>query len=193
MTEQQNTAFANEFHDLLLRRHSIRRYTDQPVDADHVRLILEAALLSPTSKSARPWQFVVVEDKDTLMQLSECKPVAAHALKTCAFAVVVCADPAASNMFLEDCAIASEMMQLQAAALGIGSCWVQVRGRMTASGEPSDAIVRGILGIPDSMEVEDIMTFGYSAENRKPVDPSKLKWEKVHLGRWTDTAEGPAE
>ena len=51
---------------LLLERHSIRRYKDQPVDADSVRTILEAALLAPSSKSARPWEFVVVEDKAVL-------------------------------------------------------------------------------------------------------------------------------
>ena len=173
-----------DFHDLLLTRHSIRRYTDQTINPDDVRAILEAALLSPTSKSARPWQFVVVEDKDTLMRLADCKPIAAHALKTSVMAVAVCADPEQSNMWLEDCAIASEMMQLQAHALGIGSCWVQVRGRMSADGTPSDTVVREILGIPENIEVENIMTFGYSAEKRTPVDPAKLKWEKVHVDKW---------
>ena len=60
-------------HQLLLERHSIRRYKDQPVSADDVRTILEAALLAPSSKSARPWQFVVVEDKATLTSLAGCK------------------------------------------------------------------------------------------------------------------------
>ena len=61
-------------HDLLINRRSIRKYTDEPVDPDHVRLILEAALMAPTSKNARSWQFVVVEDKDTLQALGQCKP-----------------------------------------------------------------------------------------------------------------------
>ena len=42
------------FHELLINRRSIRRYTDQPVDPEQVRLILEAALMSPSSKSVRP-------------------------------------------------------------------------------------------------------------------------------------------
>lgn len=56
----------DKLHQLFLKRHSIRRYSDTPVEADHVRLILQAALLAPSSKSKRPWQFVVVENKDTL-------------------------------------------------------------------------------------------------------------------------------
>ena len=49
------------FHQMLLERHSIRRYTDRPIDGEDVKTILEAALLAPTSKNARSWQFVVVE------------------------------------------------------------------------------------------------------------------------------------
>ena len=52
-----------EFHDMLFTRHSIRKYTDEPIDGEHVKLLLEAALLAPSGKSVRPWEFVVVEDK----------------------------------------------------------------------------------------------------------------------------------
>ena len=174
---------------LFINRHSIRRYTDEPVSADDLRTIVTAALLAPTSKSARPWQFVTVTDKETLLALAACKPVAAHSLKTAQCAVVVCADPAVSGMYPEDCAIAAQFMQLQAATMGIGSCWVQVRGRENAEGVPSDEVVRRILDIPENIEVECIMSFGYSAETRRPVDLEKLKWDKVHDGKWNATAE----
>lgn len=173
-----------DFHELLLQRHSIRRYTDQPIPADDVKTILEAALLAPSSKSARSWQFVVVEDRDTLARLSEMKPAYATSIKESTLAVVVTASPEQSEAYIEDATVAATLMHLQAAALGIGSCWVQVRGRFSADGEPSEDIVREILDIPADMMVECIVTFGYSAETRKPVDPAKLKWEKVHLGTW---------
>ncbi len=174
------------FRNLLLARHSIRRYTDRAVSPDDVKSILESALLAPSSKSVRPWQFVIVEDKDKLAAMAQCKPAGTHALKTCAFAIAVCADPALSDMVLEDCAIAAEMMQIQAAVLGIGSCWVQVRNRDNADGESSEDTIRHILNIPPSIMVECVMTFGYSAETRRPVDPDKLKWEKVHVEEWKE-------
>ena len=65
-------------HELLVNRRSIRRYTTQEVNADDVRLILEAALMAPTSKSSRPWQFIVVDDKEMLERLSQCKIGRAH-------------------------------------------------------------------------------------------------------------------
>lgn len=176
-------------HELLLTRHSIRRYTDAPVDGDDVKTILEAGLLAPSSKSARPWQFIVVEDKDTLARLATCKPLGAHPVRNAAFAVVVVADPERSDVFIEDASVAAAFMQLQAAALGLGSCWVQVRNRFSADGEPAEVMVQQLLGIPQPLPVIMILTFGHPDEQRKPVDPAKLLWEKVHIGRFTDSEQ----
>lgn len=169
---------------MLFERHSIRRYTDQPVDADIVKSILEAALLAPSSKSARPWQFVVVEDKDMLARLAECKKMGSKPIAGAAFAVVVTVDSAKSDVFVEDATVAAIMMHLQSTALGVGSCWIQIRNRFAPDGESSETAVKELLGIPEDMTVECIVTFGYSDEQRKPVDPEKLLWEKVHIGQW---------
>ncbi len=53
-------------HRLLVERRSIRRYTEQPLDPDTVKTILEAALLSPTGRNSRAWHFVVTDNKDML-------------------------------------------------------------------------------------------------------------------------------
>ena len=58
-------------HELLLERHSIRKYTEEPIPAEDVKTIIESGLLAPSSKSARSWQFVVVEDHDMLARLSD--------------------------------------------------------------------------------------------------------------------------
>lgn len=173
------------FHDLAVTRHSIRKYTSEPLEAEDVQLILEAALLAPTSKSSRSWQFVVVDDRDMLARLAECKPAGAAPIARCPMVVVVLGDPAKSDPWIEDASIAAEFMQLQAADLGLGSCWIQVRGRQTADGLWSEDYVRRLLEIPEELQVLCIMTFGHKDEERRPVDTSKLLWEKVHIGKWT--------
>lgn len=173
------------FHDLAVTRHSIRKYTSEPLEAEDVQLILEAALLAPTSKSSRSWQFVVVDDRDMLARLAECKPAGAAPIARCPMAVVVLGDPVKSDPWIEDASIAAEFMQLQAADLGLGSCWIQVRGRQTADGLWSEDYVRRLLEIPEELQVLCIMTFGHKDEERRPVDTSKLLWEKVHIGKWT--------
>lgn len=172
------------FHDLLINRRSIRRYTDQSLDPEQVKTILEAALMAPTSKNSRGWEFILVEDKATLQRLSECKTAGAVPVKNAVLAVVVAVDSTVSEAWVEDASIAAAFMQLQAADLGLGSCWVQVRGRFGADNVPSEEIVQEILGIPETISVECIVTFGYKDEERKPINTEKLLWEHVHVDKW---------
>ncbi len=174
----------DNLHELLVNRRSIRRYTDEPIDPEQVRLILEAGLLAPTSKSSRSWQFIAVEDKEMLERLSQCKPAGAAPIGKCTLAVVVAGDPSASEPWIEDASVAAAYMQLQAADLGLGSCWIQVRGRFAADNTPSDEYVSELLGIPENYPVLCILTFGHKNEERRPQAIDKLLWEKVHIGSW---------
>jgi nitroreductase len=177
------------FHELLINRRSIRRYTSELIDADQVTQILEAALMSPSSKSVRPWQFVAVEDKAMLEKLSHCKSNYATSIASAALAVVVTADTTKSDAWIEDASIAAILMQLQAADFGLGSCWVEVRERFGDDGVPAEEYVREALGIPEEFGVLCIVTFGHKDEQRKPMNPEKLLWEKVHVGSWGCVAD----
>lgn len=169
-------------HDLLVKRRSIRRYKDTPIDADSVKLILEAGLMAPTSKNSRAWQFIAVEDKEMLQRLSECKPAGAMPVAKAALAIVVAVDATRTEAWIEDASVAASYMQLQAVDLGLGSCWIEVRDRYQADGTPSNEYVQELLGIPEEVSVVCILTFGYPDEERRPCDTSKLFWENVHIG-----------
>ncbi|MCI9608293.1 MAG: NAD(P)H nitroreductase [Muribaculaceae bacterium] len=173
-----------DLHELLVSRRSIRRYTDQQLTPEQVKLILEAGLLAPTSKNGRSWQFVAVEDKAMLERLALCKPAGAMPVAGCALAIVVAVDQTSSDPWIEDGSVAASYMQLQAQDLGLGSCWIQVRGRFTADDIPSEEYVQELLGIPEQYGIVCIITIGNKAEERKSVDTSKLLWEKVHIGSW---------
>lgn len=172
-------------HDLLVKRRSIRHFTSEPIDEDSVRLILEAGLLAPTSKSSRAWQFIVVEDKDMLERLSQCKERAAEPIARAAIAIVVAVDPTATEPWIEDASVAASYMQLQAADLGLGSVWIQVRDRYGFDGMPAEEYVQEALGMPDTLPVVCILAIGHPAEERKPAAVDKLKWEQVHIGQWS--------
>lgn len=172
------------FSDLIVRRRSMRKFTDEPVDQDDVVQLLKAALMSPSSKRSNCWQFVAVDDRELLKELSHCKESGSSFLVDAAFAVVVCGDPMASDVWIEDCAVASIMIQLQAEDLGLGSCWVQIRERFTAAGMPSDDYVRGILDIPLQLQVVSIIAIGHKGMERKPFNEENLQWEKIHINRY---------
>lgn len=172
------------FHDLIFSRRSIRKYTDNEIPAEFLKEIIEAALVAPSSKSKTPWQFVLVENKDRLLELGKCKDFGAKPIENCAVAVVVTADATQTDTWIEDASIAAMLIQLQAHDLGIGSCWIQIRERYREDGVAAESYIKQLLGIPDEMRVLCIITLGHINEIRKPYDPEKCKWEKVHIEHW---------
>lgn len=174
-----------DFKTLAQMRRSHRKFTDQEIDADDVKLILRAALMAPTSKGQRAWQFVVVDDKMDLEKLSDAKDMGGQFIKGAPLAVVVLGDPVQNDCWVEDGSIAAISMQYQAEDLGLGSCWVQMRGRGLSDGTTADTVIRGILDIPENLSVLCIIAIGHKADERKPQNEDKLKWENVHVGKWS--------
>ncbi len=173
-----------DFQQLIINRRSIRKFTDESLTPEQVEKIMKAALSSPASKSANPWQFVLVEDKDMLEKLSLCKKSSSKLIAGCALAIVVVANPLTSDVWIEDTSIASIMIQLQAEDLGLGSCWIQVRERYTIGDTPSDEYVRELLDIPMQMQVLSIIAIGHKAQEKAPHDEEALQWEKIHIGKF---------
>lgn len=174
----------DNFHSLIVKRRSIRRFTEQQIDAEDVKLILEAALVAPTSKSSRAWHFIAVDDKEMLQRLSECKEGTAAAIGRAPLAVVVSVDQSKTDPWIEDASIAATYMQLQAADLGLGSCWIEVRDRYRGDGQSSEEYVQELLHMPETMPVVCILAIGHPAEERNPQNLEKLKWEQVHINSW---------
>ena len=162
----------------------MRKFTGEDLTQDEVVMLMKAALMAPSSKRNNPWQVVVVDDKETLQKLSVCKEMGAAFLKDAALAIVVMADPLVSDVWIEDAAIASLMIQLQAEDLGLGSCWVQVRERMTSHGTPSNDFVHQVLDIPLQLQVLSIVAVGHKGMERKPFNEENLQWEKIHINKY---------
>lgn len=175
----------DNFQSLIIKRRSIRHFTPEQVDEEQIKMILEAGLLAPTSKSSRAWQFIVVNEPEMLERLSQCKQRAAEPIGRAPLAIVVAVDPTATEPWIEDASIAASYMQLQAADLGLGSCWIQVRDRYAADGTPAEEYVQELLGMPDTLPIICILAIGHPAEDRKPQAVDKLKWEQVHINKWT--------
>lgn len=154
-----------ELLELLQKRRSIRKYTTGDIAQDKLEKILQAGLLAPSSRAIYPTHFVVVREKRMLGKLSQCKAGSAAMLKDANAAIVVAGDTAESDAWIEDCSIAMTLMQLEAAEQGIGSCWVQCRGRRTPDGASTEEYIRTLFDIPESFGVLAILSLGIPAES----------------------------
>ena len=172
------------FLELLKRRRSSRLFTGAPVDKDAVCDLMKAALMSPSGHRINPWEFILVDDKEVLKALSTSKEHGAGLLEGAAMAVVVLGDTTKTDVWIEDCSIATIIMQLAAEDLGLGSCWVQIRRRMDAEGNAAEDNVRSLLDIPSHYAVLSIVAIGHKARETKPFDEEKMQWDKIHIGHF---------
>lgn len=172
------------FAELMRLRRSMRKFTDERLSSEDVAQLLKSALMSPSSKGKHAWHFVVVDDREMLEKLSMCKAQGADFLSGAAMAIVVVGDPSKSDVWIEDASVASTVLLYQAEDLGLGACWIQVRERYTAEGEPADNIVRFLLNIPEPLRVVSIVAIGHKGMERKPFNEDRLLWDKVHVDRF---------
>jgi nitroreductase len=172
------------FSELIKQRRSMRKFTSEELSQEEVVALMKAALMSPSSKRSNSWQFILVDDEETLRQLSQCKESGAAFVAEAPLAIVVMGDPLVSDVWIEDASIASLMIQLQAEDLGLGSCWVQIRERYAADGTSANDRVHEILDIPLQLQVLSIIAVGHKGMERKPFNEEHLLWEKISINRY---------
>lgn len=166
--------------DAMARRRSVRRYSGESVPQALLDRILEAGLRSASGRSRRPWELIVVRDRAMLDDLAECREQGTGMLTGADAAIVVVADPTLADTWVEDCSIVMANMQLEAAASGVGSCWIQARLRQAADGRSAHEFVANLLKVPAPYQLEAILSLGMPEAEapRRPFDEALL--EKVH-------------
>jgi len=161
--------------DNILARRSIRHYVDnKPVEREKIQILLEAAMAAPSACNLQPWEFVIVDDHAALEAM---KPFIRGGQFNAPMAMVVCARtevvPWPGNGWQIDCAAAIQNMMLAAVEMGLGSLWI---------GDFDRQRVGEYLGIPQGVEMVNIVYFGYPAENKRPV--TRYKEEAVYWGKY---------
>ncbi|HLW61005.1 MAG TPA: nitroreductase family protein [bacterium] len=133
---------------------AVRGYQEGPVPRDVTRRIVEAGRLTGSSMNGQPWQFIVVENRETLRQLGALARTGSYVAQA-PLAVVVAIEK--TRFAISDASRAIQSMILTAWASGVGSNWVGFLGMSE---------VKALLGIPEDLDVLAILPFGYPARAR---------------------------
>ncbi len=168
------------FLELARKRFSTRKYLDKPVEEEKIQQVLEAARVAPSAHNYQPYSFVVVRDEELREKIAETYEYGW--LKKAPVILVALGDHSRSWRRSDgkdhcdiDTAIAIDHLTLQAAELGLGTCWVCMFNTMQC---------HKILELPDYMEAVALIPLGYSAregdadrheEKRRPL-PELARW-----------------
>lgn len=174
-----------ELMDILKKRRSVRKYTDQQIPDEAIEQILSAGMLAPSGFGYKPWQVVVIRDPEVLSALVNCRKGGAKTLETATCAIAVFSDTDKTDTYIEDSSLFMGYMHLMATSLGIGSVWLQIRLRPSnQEGVSSEEFVRSLLSVPENMAPEAILVMGYPETQPDPNPAPEFPSEFVHYEKW---------
>lgn len=175
----------NNLLNLVMKRRTVRKFKDEKPERELIEKILNSGLLAPSSKNKKPIEFIVIEDKDTLLKLKDCKSKGNIGLDTAPIAIAVIGDSNKSDVWVEDASIATSYMQLAAEDLGLGTVWIQMRKRFSEFGDSEDE-VKKVLNIPENYGVLCILAVGFKNENPPSHDFNDIDVSKVHYEKFSN-------
>ena len=169
-----------ETWDAIRTRRNVRDYADRPIADEYLDQILEAGRRSPSSNNWQPWDFVLVTDREQLIELAKVWQGARHVARSAATVALVApaGDEARASQLHYDLGQATMSIMLAAVDLGIGSGHSAVADQEQA---------RKVLGFPADRFCAYLIGLGYPADrplvpirrpNRRPFE------DVVHRGRW---------
>ncbi len=165
---------------LLRQRRSIRKFKPQAVEVEKIDQLCEAILRAPTSRNFQPCEFVLIDEPELLQRLKTAKAHGTAFFDTAPLAIVIAADPKRSDVWVEDCSIAAFAAQLAAEALGLKSCWAQLRLRPHEGEAGASEYVRKLVGLPEGFEVPIVIGIGYPDEEKAGHSRETLAAAKIH-------------
>ncbi len=153
--------------EAIARRHSYRGpFRDQPVPREDLKRIVQAALQAPSGKNAQTTSFIIVDNAETVRQISTMHPTNTAMQEARAYiACIVDTHPEPiyekHSFQIEDCAAAVQNMLLAITALGYATVWID--GWLRVKGHARE--IGRILELPDEKTVRVILPVGIPAED----------------------------
>jgi len=168
-----------EVLEVIRKRYSCRTYQDKKIEKKKLDIIMEAARLAPSARNMQDWRFVVATQRKVRRQVAACTSRPDDFAKAGAI-IAACSNSdhvmrCGQAISQIDVAIALEHICLQATDLGLGTCWI---------GSFDTEKVAAVLGIPDDIQIIELMAIGYPADvprepEREPIENivSYEKWK----------------
>ncbi len=173
-SETNSDSTENATLETIFARKSVRSFTEQVVETEKVELLLKAGISAPSGMDMRPWELIVVNEREMLDKLAAVLPYA-KMLQEAPLAIIVCGDTA-SPLWQHDCSAVTQNILLAAESLGLGAVWT------SAIDQARSASIRSIIAIPDNIGTLCVIPIGYPKGEHKPKD----KWNpaKIHYNGW---------
>ena len=171
-----------EMLNLIRKRRTIRKFTEDNVSEEQVETLLEMAMCAPNRLNRQPWHFLVIRDKELQKQIADTYKVRPY-VEQAPVVIAIGANPDESVTWMMDIAAAAENLLLAATAMGLGGAWFGAPG--TVFSNQTEDLLREELSIPPHIRIPTMLAIGHPAEERAPHGKhDRFVRTKVHYGKW---------
>ena len=160
--------------NILRKRRSVRVFSERVIEKKLLEEICLDGLQAPSARNTRPWEIVIIQEKEKLKRISELR-APWKCLQGAAAAIVISAKK--DDYYQQNCAAMAENMLISATEKGIGSVWLGLYPHIEES-----EMLRLLLKCPEGIQPFCVIALGYpEAEDvfyEKAVEKEKIHWEK---------------
>jgi nitroreductase len=163
----------------IMTRRSTRQFTDEPVTAEQIEILMRAAMAAPSAGNQQPWRFVIARDAEMRGRLALATQYSSPVGRA-PVGIVVLADTRENKhagYWVQDCSAAVENILLAAHALGLGGVWIGVHPH-----EEREAHVREIVEAPAGFAALCMIAIGHPTSPGPEID--RYDPEHVRNERW---------
>ena len=166
--------------DIIFNRRSVRKYTEQKIEAEKVDRMLRAAMQAPSATNQQPWEFLVIDDKETIVKLAEFSPYAKMLPGAPLAMVILEKQGMRAPLFTEqDLGAAVQNLMLQAVEDGLGSVWMGV-GR----GTERETFLTEMFNLPETVKPFAVLAIGYPADENANKFVERYDETRVHYNKY---------
>jgi F420 biosynthesis protein FbiB-like protein len=200
-----------DYSRILKERRSIRKYLAKSIPKETILKVLEAARWAPSAHNAQPWRFIIIEKVDLKRELAEemanawrkdlskdgipievqkaLVEASIERFTKAPLLILACLTMEDMDkypdkkrqevehlMAVQSLAAAIENLLLAAWGEGLGACWF-------CAPLFCQDVVKGLLKIPNNIEVQALITLGYPDEKPNPP-PRKQLSEIIYFNYW---------
>jgi nitroreductase len=165
--------------EAILTRRSVRNYIKKKVPEKIISEILNAAVSAPSAGNEQPWQFVIINKREILDEVTTFHPNAKMLLEA-PLGILVCGDlklETFKGYWMLDCSAATQNILLSARALGLSACWLGIYPR-----DERITKIRKMMNLPDNIIPFSLVSIGYSKSYQKTVE--RLDDFRIHMNQW---------
>lgn len=166
--------------ETIFKRRSIRKYESRAVEKGKIEQLLKAAMQAPSAGNQQPWEFLVVENKDTLKELSLVS-LYSKMVADAPLAIVLLGNKDNMNYseyWEQDMGAATQNLLLQAVELDLGAVWLGVSPL-----EERMNYIKELFNLPDNIMPFCVVPIGYpKGQNNKTID--RFDGTRVHYEKY---------